>query len=243
MCGGEFRSRRELVGSIPDLVNSDLLVDYLIQKNLEPSPKIMFYEKPRINTRDLAVLILLDLSGSTGNDAGSSPILDIEKRSALILAEGLESLGDNFSICGFSGQGRENCEFYIFKSFVEGWESEQIGRVLRARPRSSTRIGVALRHAGFRLTEVEAKHRLIILITDGKPMDSGYDPSNRYAQYDVRMACEENLKQCISTFGISTEENTRADMEIMFHRGKYAILPDIRDLPKILPRLYIRLTL
>ncbi|HUV07954.1 MAG TPA: hypothetical protein VMX75_09510, partial [Spirochaetia bacterium] len=159
--------RKEKYLAEGDLINPDLLVDYLIHSHREPSPKIMFYEKPRVNTRDLAVLILLDLSGSTGTDVGQHPILDIEKHSALILAQGLESLGDHFCICGFSGQGRENCEFFVFKDFHEQWESEQIGRVLHARPRSSTRIGVALRHAGYRLTQFEAKHRLIILITDG----------------------------------------------------------------------------
>ncbi len=225
-----------------DLINSDLLLEFLTLKHREPSPKINFYEKPSVNTRDLCVLILIDVSGSTGNEIEDHQILDIEKHSSLILGQGLDSLGDRFSLCGFSGQGRENCEFYVFKDFDEKWGADIIGRVLAARPRTSTRIGAALRHAGYRLVNIDAKQRLIILITDGKPMDSGYDASNRYAQYDVRMACEENRRNGIHTFGISTEENTRADMEIMFPGMHFAILPDIRDLPRILPRLYIRLT-
>jgi nitric oxide reductase activation protein len=226
-----------------DMINPDLLIEYLTLKHREPSPKIRFYEKPRINRRDLAVLILMDVSGSTGNEAENYKILELEKYSALILGQGLESLGDKFSICGFSGQGRENCEFYVFKDFQEKWDSLTMSRVLRARPRSSTRIGVALRHAGYRLAKAEAKQRLIILITDGKPMDSGYDPATRYAQYDIRMSCEENKRQGIHTFGISTEENTRADMQIMFPGGRFAILPDIRHLPRVLPRLYVKLTI
>jgi nitric oxide reductase activation protein len=46
-----------------------------------------------------------------------------------------------------------------------------------------------------------------------------------------------------NTFGISTEENTRADMQIMFPGGRFAILPDIRHLPRVLPRLYVKLTI
>ena len=81
-----------------------------------------------------------------------------------------------------------------------------------------------------------------MLVTDGKPMDTGYDPETRHAQHDVRMACQENARRGICTFGISTEQNTAADMEIMFPRRRFAILPDIRALPRVLPKLYVRLT-
>jgi nitric oxide reductase activation protein len=74
-------------------------------------------------------------------------------------------------------------------------------------------------------------------------MDTGYDPNTRYAQHDVRMACDENEQEGVHTFAISTEENSVADMEIMFPGRRFAILSDIGDLPTVLPRLYTRLTL
>ena len=86
------------------------------------------------------------------------------------------------------------------------------------------------------------EQRLIILITDGRPMDQGYDPGTRYAQHDVRMACEENRRKGIYTFCISTMENSRADMEIMFPERRFVILEDISDLPRVLPGLYIKMT-
>lgn len=226
-----------------DYINTDILVDYLVQRHVEPFPRIAFYEKPLINKRDLAVLVLLDVSGSTGETMGKEKVLDIEKRAALIFGQGLDSLGDKFSICGFSGNGRKNCEYFFYKDFDDRWENRVITRLLGAYPSNSTRIGVALRHSGHRMSTMENKQRLIILITDGKPMDSEYDPHTRYAQYDVRKACEENTRMCINTFAISTEENSRADMEIMFPRQRFVILPDITQLPKILPRLYIRMTM
>ena len=225
-----------------DAINVDLLTDYMIQRKREPSPKVNFYEKPYHNRRDLATLILLDVSGSTGSEVERHKTIEIEKEAALILGQGLSTLDDRFSICGFSGNGREQCEFFIFKDFETDWNRRSIGRVMAAYPRSATRIGAALRHAGFRLSQIAARQRLILLITDGKPMDTGYDPKTRYAQYDVRMACEENKRASIYTFCISTDENTRADMEIMFPDHRYAILPDVRRLPHVLPRLYIRLT-
>ena len=67
-------------------------------------------------------------------------------------------------------------------------------------------------------------------------MDAEYDPHTRYAQYDIRKACEENASLSISTFAVSTQENSRADMEIMFPGRRFVILQDIGHLPRILPR-------
>jgi len=225
-----------------DLINHELLLRYLIQRKNEPSPKIDFYEKTLITQRDLAVLILLDVSGSTGEKAVQNKVIEIEKEAAIILGEGLNTLDDRFAICGFSGNGRKNCEYYIYKSFKDDWNKDSRGRILSASPLSSTRIGVALRHSGYLLSKVEAKQRIIILITDGKPMDTNYDANTRYAQYDVRMACEENKHQGIYTFCISTEENSRADMEIMFPNQRFVILTDLRQLPNVLPKFYVNIT-
>jgi hypothetical protein len=225
-----------------DEVNHDLLVQYLVDAKRNPSPKVDFYERPLVARRDLSVLVLLDVSGSTDEEVDGEKILDIEKQAAAILAQGLASLGDAFSLCGFSSNGRENCRYYVFKDFNDQWGDRSIAQLYSAASSSSTRIGVALRHAGAQLQKQPSRQRLIILITDGRPMDQGYDPETRYAQYDVRMACEENKKNGVLTFCVSTMENSRADMEIMFPDRRFVILKNIAHLPKVLPQLYIRLT-
>ncbi len=225
-----------------DAIDMERLVGFMVNRKEDPNPRVDFYQKPLINQRDLAVLILLDLSGSTGESAGTDKVIDVERNAALILGQGLAALGDRFSIAGFSSNGREACEYITFKDFDDAYGQEVINRLGWARPRNSTRMGAALRHAGWIFSQIDSRQRLILLITDGKPMDSGYDPQSRYAQHDVRMACEENLRQSIATFAISTEANTLSDMEIMFPRRRFAILPDIRNLPDILPRLYVHMT-
>ncbi|MBD3241015.1 MAG: hypothetical protein GF331_10555 [Chitinivibrionales bacterium] len=234
--------RREKYLEHGDTIAPDQLVAYLVERRRDPSPRVRFYEKPRVLERSLALLVLLDVSGSTGESSRHERFIDIQKHAAVVLGEGLEGLGDRFAICGFSGNGRENCEYFVYKDFDEPWNETCRARVMAAAPRSSTRIGPALRHSGYRLQRLEARTRLVILISDGRPMDSGYDPSTRYAQYDVRMACKENRHHDIHTFCITTNENTVADMEIMFPENNYAILPHIRSLPAVLPRLYLRLT-
>jgi Mg-chelatase subunit ChlD len=236
-------SRKEKYLEDGEAIDADRLLNYLVQRRNEPSPRVDFYEKPRINRRDLAVLILLDASGSTGESADEhEKIIDVEKRAALVLGQGLHTIGDRFAICGFNSNGRENCVYAVYKDFAETWDDRAMQRLMGATPANSTRIGPALRHSGSRLGREPARQRLIILVTDGRPMDTGYDPNTRYAQHDVRIACEENARDGIHTFAITTEENSVADMEIMFPGRRFAILPDIRALPKILPRLYTRLT-
>lgn len=225
-----------------DAINVDRLTAYVVARREEAEPRVDFYEKPYRVRRDLATLILLDVSGSTGSETPRDRTIEIEKRAALILGHGLAALGDRFAICGFSGNGREQCEFFVYKDFDAAWDRAAIGGVLAAYPRSATRIGAALRHATYRLAQIPARQRLILLVTDGKPMDAGYDPNTRYAQYDVRMACEEGLREGVHTFCISTDDNSRGDMELMFPRRRFVILPDIRRLPRVLPRLYVSLT-
>ncbi|HBC89267.1 MAG TPA: hypothetical protein DCZ94_20190 [Lentisphaeria bacterium] len=226
-----------------DEINTDMLLTHILERHREPSPRAMFYEKPMVNRRDLAVLVLIDLSGSTGDNAESGErIIDLEKEAAVILGQGLASLGDNFAMCGFSSNGRENCEYFVFKEFAEKWDEASIGSITAAKPCNSTRIGPALRHSGFLLASQESLRKLIILVTDGKPMDQDYDPNTRYAHCDVRMACIENERMGVQTLAISTQANSLPEMELMFPRRRFVILPCISQLPKVLPGLYLKLT-
>ncbi len=235
--------RREKRLADGDSINTDLLLRHIVDRTREPSPPARFYEKPMVNHRDLGVLVLLDVSGSTGAQSGDAArVLDIEIQAAILLGYGLAALDDRFAICGFSSSGREKCEFFVFKNFDDDWGGPAIGRIMAAWPRSSTRIGPALRHSGHMLSLHPNRQRLILLVTDGQPMDEGYDHVSRYAQHDVRMACEENSRQGIHTFAFSTEENSLADMEIMFPGRRFAIMPDISRLPVMLPRLFINMT-
>ena len=226
-----------------DDINMSLFMDFLSEHKAGMCPEVNFYEKPLIKKRDIAVAVLIDVSGSTGEKCyDSQTVLELERNSAFIIAEGLSVLGDDFALYGFSGHGRENADFLIFKDFEEDWDESCKQRLYGASPCSSTRMGVAIRHTGYKLRGTSAKKKILIVITDGKPMDDGYDNVSRYAQHDVRKANEENQVLGIDSFCLSNEENKIEDLDIMFPRGRYVILREFTELPNALSKFYISIT-
>ncbi|MCK5844383.1 MAG: VWA domain-containing protein [Victivallales bacterium] len=226
-----------------DNINIDLLTNFLSARKTGTFEKERFYEKPLIRKRDLTVAILLDMSGSTGEGAADGrKVIDLERDSAYILAEGLAEIGDRFGIFGFTGSGRENVEFFIFKEIDEEWDIQAKKALFSARPGKSTRIGVAIRHAGRKLREIRSKKKLILVVTDGKPMDAEYDHKSGYAQYDIRKANLENAADGIDSFCISTEENSLRDLELMFPNHRFLIVNNLNDLPRTLSSVYLKLT-
>ncbi len=235
-------ARREKRLPQGDYINVDLLVEYLTLKRNEPSPEIKFYEKPYVETRDLAVTLLLDVSGSTSEDSRNARTIDMEKNAAFAFAEGLDSLGDQFSISGFSSNGRERCEYYSYKDFNEPWAESARQRLFGARPMNATRMGAAVRHAAYLMSQLSNRRKLIVLITDGMPMDQDYDPKTGYAQRDVRKACEENRRMGVETYAVCTQEGSVENMESMFPGRRFVIFEAIEHLPMALPKLYVSLT-
>jgi nitric oxide reductase activation protein len=225
-----------------DYIDIDSLVRFVTLRKAKVSPQVRFWMKPRLNRRDVGVALLVDCSGSTGRESGRRDVLGVEKQAARILATGLGELGDRFGIFGFTGNGREQCTYQVFKDFDEDWDRQATDRLMAVRPGSSTRIGVALRHTGQKLARRSARTRLIILLTDGRPMDTDYDPQTRYAHYDVRKACEENNSLGIDTFCIAIDIESREELDLMFPRRRYVVLDDAGDLPDALTRSYLKLT-
>ncbi len=235
--------RREKRLADGEVINHDRLLDFVVQRRREPSPPVDFYERTRIAHRDVAVLILLDVSGSTGVVSSEErKVIDSEKRAAIVLAGALGSLGDRFAVCGFSGHGRKDCRYWVYKDFDERWGRAPLEKILAARPATGTRIGAALRHSGYRLSRVAARQRLVLVVTDGKPLDSEYDPKTRYAQHDVRRACQENAQRGVSVVCISTDEEARPDLGIMFPRRRFTVLRHLEELPQRMAELYARIT-
>ncbi len=237
-----MKKRKDL--PIGDEVELNTLVNYLVEKKARLCPEEKIYCKDFKDERDIATALLIDISGSTAENMEGKEVLEIEKSAAFLLAEGLKELDDKFSIFGFSGAGREKCSYYVFKKFEEDWKEEQQQRLIGCRPCGSTRIGVAIRHTAEKLKKLDSQRKLMIVITDGKPQDSdGYTSEGLYAQHDVRMACIEAKRNGIVVFCLSTENNSLNELELMFPVKRYVIMRSIIELPQLLAKSYIKLTI
>lgn len=192
--------------------------------------------------RHVASAFLFDMSGSTGRhvQGGAQRVIDIEREGMVLLAEALEAIGDQYALYGFSGQGRRSVEFIVLKEFSDGPGYRLQQRIEAVRPLNQNRDGAAIRHAAHKLVQCAARHRLLILISDGRPLDDGY--ADEYALEDTKMALREARQVGILPFCLTVDREASAYLRRMYGDVLYTILDDIARLPERLPKLYRQLT-
>jgi nitric oxide reductase NorD protein len=172
-------------------------------------------------------------------------IIDIEKEGIILLTSALEQTGDTYGIYGFSGYGRENVEFYVIKEMQERWGPAIPKRIDRIAPLHATRMGPAIRHVTSKLTQVDAKSRVLFMISDGRPQDRGYSREGvekEYAVHDTRVAFDEARKEGVTPFCLTVDKNGHDYLKTMMQGMSYEVLSDIAMLPTRLPQLYRELT-
>ena len=159
------------------------------------------------------------------------------------MAEALEELGDRYAIYGFSGQGRDNVEFYLVKQFQEGLNARVRGRIGGIEPRRSTRMGTALRHALVKMANVTARSKHVFLLSDGFPQDFDYGAdrrSNTYGIQDTMMALQECQAAGITPFCITVDKTGHDYLRQMCETSRYLVIEDVSSLPTELPKIYER---
>ncbi len=168
-------------------------------------------------------------------------IVDLEKESAVLLVEALEAIGDSYGIYGFSGYGRENVEFYVVKDLDEPFSDRVRRRIAKIEPVRSTRMGPAIRHATYKLTLHEAKVRILVLVSDGRPQDHGYGrdrTEKEYAVHDTKQALLEARRAGITPFLITVDKDGHDYLKQMCDDIGYEVVTDIEQLPRRLTTLY-----
>lgn len=237
------RLRKMRYQSEGDDLDIDGLVEYVVDRRARVSPTDRVYIKRDKKDRDVATAFLVDMSSSTDRKIdGRKRIIDIEKEGLLLMSEALEAIRDEYAIYGFSGSGREDCEFYTVKDFGERYDGRVKGRIGGIYARQKTRMGPALRHATRRLMAVDAQVKLLILLTDGKPYDSDTYQDNTYAQEDTKMALREAKREKIHLFCVTVDQEAADYLPDMYSDANFVIIDDVRTLPQKLPQLYRRLT-
>ncbi len=186
--------------------------------------------------RDIAVMFMVDMSGST-----KGWINDAERESLVLLCEALEVLGDRYAIYGFSGMSRKRCELFRIKRFEEDYSDEVQARISGIRPQDYTRMGVAIRHLTKLLSEVEARTKLLITLSDGKP-DDYLSYRGEYGIEDTRQALFETRQLGIHPFCITIDEQASDYLPHMYGTVNYVMVADVRELPLKVSNIYRQLT-
>ena len=218
------------------------MIDFAIDKKAGWLPSDRLYIKRLKQQRDVAVLLLVDLSKSTSNQVfeSSYSVLDVEKEAIVLFCEALEVLGDKSAIAGFSGTGRLGVDYYRIKDFKENLDEKVKWKIHAMSPQRSTRMGAAIRHASRELEKVEAMVRLMILLGDGFPNDLDYKQS--YAIEDTRKAVTEVLARNISFRAITVNIAGDSRLDDLFGNVHHSVITDVRELPDKLLRIYSALT-
>jgi nitric oxide reductase activation protein len=226
-----------------DDLDTDGLVEYVVDRRARVTPSGRVYIKRDKTERDVTTAFVVDMSSSTDRKIdGRKRIIDIEKESLLLMCEALEAIRDEYAIYGFSGSGREDCQFYVIKELGERYDDRVKGRIGGIYARQKTRMGPALRHATRRLAAADSHVKLMILLTDGKPYDSDTYQDNTYAQEDTKMALREARREKIHLFCVTVDREAADYLPHMYSDANFVIIDDVRTLPQKLPQLYRRLT-
>jgi nitric oxide reductase NorD protein len=199
------------------------------------------FEAHRSSDRDLVCAILTDVSLSTDAWVDNRRVLDVEKEALMVLAHGLSGCGDTYAISTFTSRRRESVRIETIKAFEQPLGEAVERRIAALRPGAYTRIGAALRHATGQFAERPERHRLILLLTDGKPNDMDHY-EGRYGVEDTRMAVREARRRGICVFAITIDKKAGDYVPYIFGPGGYAIVGHVARLPSALPLLYRHLT-
>ena len=226
-----------------DEIDINAAVDAMISIRMgeQPNPRITM--RNVLKNRDLAVVVLMDLSESTNETmAGSDKtVLQLTREAATLVATAISGIGDPFALHGFASDGRHDVQYYRFKDFPQKFDDEVKSRLAGMTGGLSTRMGAALRHAGHHLMKQPERRKLILLVTDGEPADiDERDP--QHLRHDTKKAVEELYSKGVLTYCLTLDPNADAYVKRIFGENNYTIIDNVNRLPEKLPTLFASLT-
>ncbi|MFV0456605.1 MAG: nitric oxide reductase activation protein NorD [Pseudomonas sp.] len=223
--------RRQLDG---DEIDLHAYIDSYADFHAGGSLSEALYQSRRRAERDLAISLLIDVSGSTdGWVSAERRVIDVEREALLLVCIALDGLGEPYTVQAFSGEGPDAVIVRELKAFDEAFSNEVALRISALEPEHYTRAGAAIRHACTGLLQQAASHRLLLLLSDGKPNDKD-DYEGRYGVEDMHQAVTEATLQGISTFCLTIDRQAANYLPRVFGAQQYALLPKPELLPGVL---------
>ncbi len=212
-----------------------------IRMGQQPDTRIMMRYKR--NLRDLAVMVLLDMSESSNDKVRGQDysVMDLTRSATVLLSDALDRIGDPFALHGFCSDGRHDVHYNRFKDFGQPYNDLVKARLAGMTGSYSTRMGAALRHAGSYLKQQPMNKKILFVITDGEPADNDVrDP--QYLRYDTKRAVEELTRDGITTYCLSLDPHADQYVSRIFGAKNFTVLDQVERLPEKLPMLYMGLT-
>lgn len=220
-----------------DEVDLDAVVEAYSDTRIGLEASQNLFIRSRKIDRNIAVMFMIDMSAST-----SGWINEMEREALILLCESLEILGDRYAIYGFSGVTHERCELYKVKEFEEQYDDDVKARISGIQAQDYTRMGAAIRHLTKLLHQVEARTKLLITLSDGRPDDrDGY--RGPYGIEDTRRALIEAKFLGIHPFCITIDEEAMDYLQHMYGPVNFAVVDHVDKLPYKVSDIYRRITI
>ena len=235
---GLERRRRQSQG---DDIDVDAAVEARVDLAAGSPPGEDFYVESQRRKRSLAVLVLLDISGSAAERTQAATVHERQRAAAGSCVDALNALGDRVAVFGFRSHGASAVYMIRVKGFndgVDGVCSERLGGLV---PGGYTRMGAAIRHSTHLLnTRAGTDRRLLVVLSDGFPYDQGGYEGN-YGESDARQALIEARRQGIGclclTLGASTDTEA---LKRVFGTAAHASAPSLEHLAHHIGPLFRR---
>lgn len=226
--------RRQLDGEDIDL---DALVAAHADRKGGAEPSSRVFAQRQRDQRSLAVMFMIDMSGST-----KGWVNDAEREALVLLCEAIDALGDAYAIYGFSGWTRTRCDIYRVKRFAERYDDTVRQRIAGIEAKDYTRMGVAVRHLSRLLAAQPARHKLLVTLSDGRPDDYGDEYRGHYGIEDTRRALQEARAEGIRSFCVTIDRHGADYLPRLYGPAHYAVIDDARRLPEKLADIYRKIT-
>jgi nitric oxide reductase NorD protein len=203
---GLHRRHRQHQG---DDIDIDAAVEARVELLAGSVPDEAVYLDSLRRRRDLSVLLLLDISGSTAEPGTVGRTVHEQQRAAVAnLTVALHDLGDRVALYAYYSQGRGAVSIVPVKRFDDHLDAQVMRRLNSLEPGAYSRLGAAIRH-GSAVLEARGgtSRRLLVVLSDGLAYDHGYERA--YGAADARRALTEARRRgtgCVClTIGAGTD--------------------------------------
>ena len=220
-------------------IDIDAAVEARVELMAGSAPDEAVYIDSLRRRRDLAVLLLLDISGSVTEPGAMGQTVHEQQRAAAgALTVAFHDLGDRVALYAYHWQGRSAVHLMPVKRFDDDLDTLVMRRLHGLVPCAYSRLGAAIRHGAAVLEERGGtSRRLLVVLSDGLAYDHGYE--RVYGAADARHALAEARRRGTACLCLSIGASTDAHaLRRVFGSAAHAAIPRAEQLRQVIGPLF-----